>query len=376
MNKREFIRSAICFSAGTGLLGYKGFGNQIIPDMNANYDINPGEREASHYIVTPRGVKCLICPNECTLKDGELSDCHNRIARDGKLYTMAYGNPCAVHIDPVEKKPLLHFYPASLAFSLATAGCNFACLNCQNWEISQTSPTKTRNYDASPDKVVSQAINENCKSIAYTYSEPITFFEYMKDTATMARSKGIKNIMVSNGYINPDPLLELCKVIDAANIDLKTIDHETHLKLTAGNIKPVLETLKTFKDQGVWLEITNLIIPGWTDNFDHITKMCDWLVKEGFALYPLHFSRFHPQHKLTRLPVTPLQTLTKAKEIAVKAGMQYVYIGNVPGIGGEDTYCHACKVLLVKRQGFDIDQNMIVNSRCPKCQTVIPGRWY
>lgn len=343
--------------------------------MDDQNNQRPGEREASHYIVTPRGVKCLICPNECTLKEGELSDCHNRIARDGKLYTMAYGNPCAVHIDPVEKKPLLHFYPASLSFSLATAGCNFACLNCQNWEISQVSPTETRNYMASPEHVVNQAISENCKSIAYTYSEPITFFEYMRDTATIAKSKGVKNIMVSNGYINEEPLLELCKVIDAANIDLKTFDPETHLKLTAGNLKPILETLKTFRDQGVWVEITSLIIPGWTDNFDHITRMCDWLAKEGFTGNPLHFSRFHPQHKLTRLPPTPLQTLTKAKEIAIKAGLNYVYIGNVPGIGGEDTYCHACKVLLVKRNGFEIEQNLIINGRCPKCQATVPGRW-
>lgn len=343
--------------------------------MNDQNNIQSGEREASHYMVTPRGIKCLICPNECTLKEGELSVCHNRIARDGKLYTMAYGNPCAVHIDPVEKKPLLHFFPASLSFSLATAGCNFACLNCQNWEISQTSPTKTRNYQASPEQLVTQAIRENCRSISYTYSEPITFFEYMYDTAALAKNKGIKNVMVSNGYINKDPLLDLCKVIDAANIDLKVFDQDMYLKLTAGNLNPVLETLKTFKDHGVWLEITNLIIPNWTDNFDHISKMCDWLAKEGFTDYPLHFSRFHPQHKLTRLPVTPLQSLTRAKEIALKAGLRYVYIGNVPGVGGEDTYCHSCNVLLVKRNGFDIEQNLVVNGRCPKCQATIPGRW-
>ena len=337
--------------------------------------LQPGEREARHYIETPRGVKCLICPNECTLKEGELSVCHNRVARNGKLYTMAYGNPCAVNIDPVEKKPLLHFFPGTTCFSIATAGCNFACLNCQNWEISQTSPTKTRNFDAPPQKIVDQAIREQCKSIAYTYSEPTTFFEYMLDTATLAKSRGIKNIMVSNGYINEEPLLELCKVIDAANIDLKTFDPAIHLKLTAGNLKPVLEGLKIFRDQGVWIEITNLIVPEWTDNFDQITRMCDWLAKEGFTDYPLHFSRFHPQHKLTRLQPTPLQALTRAKDIALKSGLKYVYIGNVPGIGGEDTYCPNCKVLLVKRKGFEIEQNLITSNRCPKCQTVVSGRW-
>jgi len=375
MKKRDFLKSAAMAGVSACCYGFEGWGNIKTNDMNEQHSTQGADREASHYMLTPRGIKCLICPNECTLKEGELSVCHNRIAREGKLYTLAYGNPCAVHIDPVEKKPLLHFYPASLSFSLATAGCNFACLNCQNWEISQTSPTKTRNYQASPEQLVTQAIRESCRSISYTYSEPITFFEYMYDTAEIAKDKGIKNIMVSNGYINKDPLLDLCKVIDAANIDLKVFDEGMYLKLTAGNLNPVLETLKTFKDQGVWLEITNLIIPNWTDNFDHITKMCDWLAKEGFNDYPLHFSRFHPQYKLTRLPVTPLQSLTRAKEIAMKAGLRYIYIGNVPGIGGEDTYCHSCKALLVKRNGFDIEQNLVVNGRCPKCHTIIPGRW-
>ncbi|MDD4645263.1 MAG: AmmeMemoRadiSam system radical SAM enzyme, partial [Bacteroidales bacterium] len=267
MNKRDFLKEVFTAGVAACIYSNESFGNMKPITMNNDGDIRTGEREARHWIVTPRGIKCLICPNECTLKEGELSTCRNRISRDGKLYTMAYGNPCAIHMDPIEKKPLLHFLPGTTAFSIATAGCNFACLNCQNWEISQTSPTKTRNYDANPEAVVDQAIREQCKSIAYTYSEPITFFEYLIDTATIAKQRGIKNIMVSNGYINQAPLLELCKVIDAANIDLKTFDPDIHLKLTGGNLAPILATLKTFKDNGVWLEITNLIIPDWTDNF-------------------------------------------------------------------------------------------------------------
>ena len=375
MNKRNFIKNAAAAGVSAYFCNLDAFGITTINNMNKQDNLKPGELEARHWLDTPRGIKCLICPNECTLKEGELSVCHNRIARDGKLFTMAYGNPCAVNTDPVEKKPLLHFFPGSLSFSIATAGCNFACLNCQNWEISQTSPTKTRNFDAKPEKVVSQAVLEKCKSIAYTYSEPTTFFEYMIDTATIARHRGIKNVMVSNGYINPEPLVELCKVIDAANIDLKTFDPIIHLKLTAGKLDPVLTSLKTFKDQGVWLEITNLLIPDWTDNFDQITRMCDWLAKEGFSDYPLHFSRFHPQHKLTRLPATPLHALTRAKDIALKSGLKFVYIGNVPGIGGEDTYCPNCKILLVKRKGYEIEQNLMTGNRCPKCQNAVPGRW-
>jgi len=373
MNKRDFLKGLL--AAGGGCLAAwggrafagEGDGTRTVPVAD--------EKEASHYTPTPRGVKCLICPNECTLKEGELSDCHNRIARGKKLYTLAYGNPCAVHVDPVEKKPLLHFHPSSLAFSLATAGCNFACLNCQNWEISQVSPRETRNQSASPEAVAASAAREGCLSIAYTYSEPVTFFEYMRDTATLARAKGIKNIMVSNGYINKGPLLELCRVIDAANIDLKSFDPGVHLKLTAGKIEPVLETLKTMKAEGVWLEITNLVVPGWTDDFKMIGEMCDWLMKEGFAGVPLHFSRFQPLHKLTRLPPTPVPTLVRAKEIAVKAGLKFVYIGNVPGLGGEDTSCPGCKTLLIKRMGFAVRDNILKDGKCPQCATPIPGRW-
>ena len=374
MKKREFLKSILYAGGYCCFCGWKTAGAAGGPVRAAPKNF-VDEREASHYSPTPRGVKCLICPNECTLKDGELSDCHNRIARGGKLYTMAYSNPCAVHVDPVEKKPLLHFHPESLAFSIATAGCNFACLNCQNWEISQVSPTDTRNESAPPEAVVAAAVRERCLSIAYTYSEPVTFFEYMRDTATLARGRGIKNIMVSNGYINPQPLLELCKVIDAANIDLKSFNPDIHLKLTGGKIEPVLATLKTMKERGVWLEVTNLVVPGWTDDFGMISNMCDWLAKEGFADVPLHFSRFQPLHKLTRLSPTPVATLTKAREIAVRAGLKYVYIGNVPGIGGEDTYCPSCKTLVVKRMGYSIQENKLSGGKCPNCGTAIAGRW-
>lgn len=374
MKKRDFLKCAL-YAGGACLCGWPpaAAGGARAAGTAAKSFVK--EREAGHYSPTPRGVKCLICPNECTLKDGELSDCRNRIARGGKLYTMAYGNPCSVNVDPVEKKPLLHFLPESRTFSIATAGCNFACLNCQNWEISQVSPTETRNQDAPPEAVVDAAARMGCRSIAYTYSEPITFFEYMRDTAARAKGRGLKNIMVSNGSINTGPLLELCQVIDAANIDLKSFDPNVHLRLTGGKVEPVLATLKTMKEQGVWLEITNLVVPGWTDDFGMIADMCGWLAKEGFAGVPLHFSRFQPLYKLTRLPPTPVATLTKAKEIAVRAGLKFVYIGNVPGVGGEDTYCPSCKTLLIKRMGFTIEENKLSGGACSVCGTAIPGRW-
>lgn len=322
-----------------------------------------------------RGIMCRICPNECVLKEGEVSKCNNRKVYKSQLYTMAYGNPCSVAIDPVEKKPLYHFYPGSRAFSIATAGCNLVCLNCQNWTISQISPDKTVNTELMPGSVAEQAAASNCRSIAYTYSEPNTFYEYALDTAVAARKKGIKNIFKSNGYINPEPLKKICEVIDAANIDLKAITESTYLKLTGGKLQPVLDSLKIYKEMGVWLEITNLVIPQWTDKTDEIRKMCRWLADNGLAEVPIHFSRFYPMHKLEQLPPTPVELLNRAADIANEEGLMYVYTGNVPGNERSDTKCHSCGTTVVKRQGFRVVANTIKNGSCPKCNTRIHGVW-
>jgi pyruvate formate lyase activating enzyme len=292
-----------------------------------------------------------------------------------KLYSIAYGNPCAIHIDPIEKKPLFHFLPSERAFSIAAAGCNFRCLNCQNWQISQFSPKDTDNYDFMPDKIVEQCSANKCESIAYTYSEPTTFYEYVYDTAWLARTKGIKNILKSNGYINEEPLRKLCTVLDAANIDLKCYDDAIYKKMSEGNLEPVLKALKVFKEEGVWLEITNLVIPEWTDDLEMIKKMCGWLVTNGLQDTPLHFSRFTPMYKLNQLPLTPVSTLEKAREIARSAGVHYVYIGNVPAHAAENTYCHKCSALIIERRGFTILQNTMQDGACGKCKTKIPGVW-
>ncbi|MCX6333656.1 MAG: AmmeMemoRadiSam system radical SAM enzyme [Bacteroidia bacterium] len=271
-SKRDFIRKCLLVSAGMTCMPRSAIINGIRPQ-----DQNIYRKLALFQEETPRGIMCRICPNECVLREGEVSKCNNRRVNDSKLYTMAFGNPCSVNIDPIEKKPLYHFFPGSRAFSIATAGCNLVCLNCQNWTISQTSPDKTRNYDLMPDKVVSEAVKSQCRSIAYTYSEPMTFYEYTYESAILARKAGVRNIVKSNGYINPEPLKKLCSVIDAANIDLKSFNESTYLKLTGGKLLPVLDSLKIYKDMGVWLEITNLVVPGWTDNIDEISKMCKWL---------------------------------------------------------------------------------------------------
>ena len=382
MDKREFIRKAalgtggICF-CGAGL-GRGGDSPSALGRGSDRITVQVKKkwtREAMFYTETPKGMRCQICPNECDIKEGETGDCRNRVSRDGKLWTTAYGNPCAIHVDPIEKKPLNHFLPGSTAFSIATAGCNLACLNCQNWTISQKSPAETRNYDLPPEKVVENCLSFDCASIAYTYSEPITFFEYTHDTSVLARQAGIKNVLVSAGYINRDPLLKFCKVIDGANIDLKSFDDSIYLKLNAGKLQPVLDTLLTLKGEGVWLEITNLVVPSWTDDMDMIKRMCGWLAENGFSDTPLHFSRFTPMYKLTELPPTPLNILKSARDIARSEGLEYVYIGNVPGADYLNTVCPNCGTTVIERRGYRILRNDVKEGKCTSCGTAIAGIW-
>lgn len=333
-------------------------------------------REAAHYIETPKGIKCKLCPQACEIKEGEYGDCRTRTVVENHLYTIAYGNPCAVHIDPIEKKPLNHFLPGSKAFSIATAGCNLACLNCQNWNISQLSPKETNNYDLMPDRVVKECIDGKCETIAYTYSDPVAFYEYTLDTATIARQEGIKNVLISAGYINEVPLRELAPFIDGANIDLKSFSNETYEMLNAGTLEPVLRTLNILLEMGVWLEITNLIVPTWTDDMEMIKKMCDWLAENGFESTPLHFSRFHPMYKLNNLPPTPVESLKKAYAIAKSAGIHYVYIGNVPASGTENTKCPACGGIVIERKGYSILAKNMNKNQCAHCGESIPGVWF
>jgi len=378
ISKRQFLKSAALGSCGMalGFAQIKSMGN-IIPDLSALPDdeLWKWSREAMHYIETPRGIKCKLCPQACELKEGETSDCRTRTVKENKLYTIAYGNPCAVHIDPIEKKPLYHFLPSSSAFSIATAGCNLACLNCQNWNISQSSPRDTRNYDLMPDKTVNECKKNDCASIAYTYSDPIAFYEYTFDTAMVARQEGIKNVFISAGYIHETPLREIARYLDGANIDLKSFENDIYEMLNAGTLEPVLDTLRILRDEGVWLEITNLVVPTWTDDMDMIKRMCAWLVSNGFEDNPLHFSRFHPMYKLTNLPATPHSTLKEARKIALSEGMHYVYIGNVPGSGAENTICHHCGEIAIERKGYTVLLNNITDGKCDGCGGSMPGVW-
>lgn len=386
MTRKEFLKSlglgtSALFCAGTGY-GFFGNKKERARDIRGHIFKNDAPKrpwkwsiEGFHYASDGTTVQCQICPNRCLLEPGDRSVCRSKVNIGGKLYSMAYGNPCSVHVDPIEKKPLNHFYPTSLIFSIATAGCNFRCLNCQNWEISQKKPGEVRHIQLFPKDVVEKAKERNIPSIAYTYSEPISFYEYMYDTAKLARAGGLKNVLVSNGYINRNPLIRLCRYLDGANVNLKSFDDSIYRSLNGGTLQPVLDTFKTMHREGVWFEMTTLVVPTYVDKPEMIKRMCAWILKELGPNYPLHFLRFFPRYKLTRLPATPIATLEELRGIALKEGIRYVYLGNVPGHEGTQTYCHNCHKILIGRKGYLITKFNLRDGRCKFCGTPIPGRW-
>ena len=356
-------------------------------------------QEARHYLKLGQNIQCKLCPNECLLGPEDRGHCRDRVHKDGKLYTLAYADPCALHVAPIEKKPLLHFLPGTEAFSLAAAGCGFRCLNCQNWDILQRKPEETKDprgppmrptpqqlqalasddvdrLTLLPEDVVGAAEHFSCPSIAYTYSEPIVWFEYMIDIAKAARAKKIKNCWITCGYIQEEPLRELCRVTDAANVNLKSFDETIYRELNTGKLEPILSTLKTLKREGVWFEVTNLVVPTYTDKPEMIRRMCDWLLANLGPDYPLHFSRFQPAHKLTHLPPTPVAALLEAREIARSAGLHFVYVGNCPEVtDGETTFCPQCKKAVIERHFFSVRSMRLAGGKCQSCGARIPGVW-
>lgn len=320
-------------------------------------------------------VKCLLCPRGCEVVPGDRGACGVRENRDGTYYTLVYGNPCAVHVDPVEKKPFFHVLPGSASFSIATAGCNLHCKFCQNWEISQVLPEETSNFDLPPAQVVAEAQKARAASIAHTYVEPVIFYEYMLAVGQLAKQAGILNTCHSNGYINPQPLEKLADFLDAACIDLKAFTDKFYQDLTDGKLDPVLKTLTLLRRRGVHLEIVNLVIPRHNDRPEEITAMCQWIRENLGPLTPLHFSRFYPLHKMLDVNPTPVSTLEKARELARQAGLKYVYIGNLPGHEAENTYCHNCNKLVIARQGYRVGEVTMQDGRCGHCGARIPGIW-
>ncbi|MBD3249476.1 AmmeMemoRadiSam system radical SAM enzyme [Candidatus Woesearchaeota archaeon] len=332
-------------------------------------------REAMHYKTSAvKSVQCFICPRKCIINDKEYGFCRARKNINGKLFSMVYGAPCSVNADPIEKKPLFHFLPGTKTFSVGTAGCNLRCKYCQNWEISQAMPEEVPIIDIYPEEIVEKALAEGCESIAYTYTEPSVFYEYVLDTAKIAKKKGLKNIIVTNGFVNEEPLWDLCKYIDAANVDLKSFDDDFYRKIAGGWLEPVLSSLKLLKKEKVWIEITNMIIPGYNDDMEMIKRMCRWIKKELGEGVPMHFSRFFPNYLMKDVLPTEEKTLLKAAETAKKEGLDNVYIGNIEIEGWENTYCTKCRKVVVKRRFFQVVSNKLKDGKC-RCGEKVQGVW-
>ncbi len=320
-------------------------------------------------------VQCKLCPRRCILDPGQKGFCRARKNIAGKLYSLVYGQPVALHLDPIEKKPLAHVYPGTKSFSLATAGCNLRCKFCQNWEISQLDAEKVKVKYITPKEIVAMTKKAEAKTIAFTYTEPTIFYEYMLDIAKTAKQEGIDCVMHSAGFINEEPLRKLAPYLTAANIDLKGFSDKFYSSFSMANVGPVLNTLKVLKDEGVWVEITNLLIPGGNDSEEDLRKLCQWVKENLGPDTPIHFSRFYPMYKLTDLSPTPLSSLLRAQNIAKETGLRFIYIGNVPEHIGEDTHCPFCRKLVIKRIGYTILENHIKEGKCSFCGKGIAGVW-
>jgi pyruvate formate lyase activating enzyme len=309
-------------------------------------------------------VQCQLCPHFCTIKDGERGKCHIRENRKGKLYSLVYGKAISTAVDPIEKKPLFHFMPGTKSYSIATVGCNFACQFCQNYEISQA--TEIYGRDMPPAKIVEDAIDNGCKSIAYTYTEPTIFYEYAFDTAKLAKKKGLKNIFVTNGFINPEPLKKIRPYLDAANIDLKSFRDGFYKELIGARLQPVLDSIKLYHELGIFIEVTTLIIPGKNDSDKELGEIASFVASVDKNI-PWHVSRFYPHYKMADVQPTPSETLMGAVKIGKKKGLKYIYAGNLPGNDFESTYCPKCNAKIIERYGYEIISKAMKNGKCDFC---------
>jgi len=374
VTRREFFNlcgKSVCLLSAVNFLGF--------PDISHAQTATKGliKTKLSPYFTSLDGgeIQCELCPHQCRVAKGKRGICRVRENRDGKYFSLVYGNPCALHPDPIEKKPFFHVLPGTTSYSLATAGCNFQCKFCQNWEISQASPEDIYSYEVSPEMIVKKAKEIRSRSVAYTYVEPTVFYEFMLDIGHLVKKEGLLNVTHSNGFINPGPLRNLCKVLDAANIDLKGFSEKFYRELCSGELSPVLETLKTLKQEKVHLEITTLIIPTKNDDLSLLEQMCLWIKKELGADTPIHFSRFYPLYKLRTLPPTPVSTLEKVRAVALSSGLEYVYIGNIPGHEAEHTFCPKCRKRIIQRTGYMVGEINVKAGKCRFCGKPIPGIW-
>ncbi len=321
-------------------------------------------------------VQCRLCSFRCRIGDGKLGHCNVRKNIGGKLYSLNYYKVCATNVDPIEKKPMYHFQPGSRSFSIAAVGCNFRCEFCQNWQISQAALETGRieGEAITPEQIVEAAVRSGCRSIAYTYTEPTIFMELCNDCARPAKERGLANVFVSNGYMTREAIDFAADWLDGINVDLKAFTDDYYKRLCSARLAPVLDSIAYIaKQTKIWIEITTLLLPGQNDSEEELKKLADWLVKEAGPEVPWHISRFYPQYKYTDSEPTPLESLQRAEAIGKAAGLHYVYLGNVPGTDGENTYCYKCHTKLIGRIGYRITANHIKDSKCPNCGTTIAG---
>ncbi|MGA3070473.1 MAG: AmmeMemoRadiSam system radical SAM enzyme [Terracidiphilus sp.] len=376
--RRSFLKCALASGAALGLSEF------ARPAAGAASAAGQQQQDDSRFVVEAkfyqklpnRKIKCKLCPRECAVGDKERGYCGVRENRGGVYYSLVHSRVCAAHVDPIEKKPLFHYLPGTVAFSLATAGCNVNCKFCQNWDISQSRPEEIPADYAPPQRIVDLAKQYSCPTIAYTYSEPVVFAEFLMDVADAGHQAGVRSIVVSNGYMQEEALKAAYGKMDAVKIDLKSFTESYYQKVVTGQLKPVLETLVTLKKMGKWTEIVYLVVPDRNDGDQEFRGLAQWIKANLGADVPLHFTQFHPEYLLKNLPITPVPTLERAKAIADAEGLHYVYIGNVPGHPAQNTYCPQCRRMLVERVGFTASQMLIEKGSCPFCKHPIPGVWH
>ncbi len=324
--------------------------------------------------IESKRVECHLCAFRCRIADGSRGICGVRENRGGTLYTLVYNRLIARNIDPIEKKPLFHFQPGSTSYSIATVGCNFRCLHCQNYEISQMPKGRgtVAGEEVTAQEVVEEALRAGCSNISYTYTEPTIFFEMAEDCGRLARSKGLKNVFVTNGYMTRECIDELKNFLDGANVDVKSFSEVFYKKVCGARLAPVLESVEYMRSLGIWVEITTLVIPTMNDSEEELRDIARWIYKTDKNM-PWHISAFHPAYKMADIERTPVSTIDRAREIGLAEGLRYVYTGNVPGDPGESTYCYQCGEVLIERFGFTVRKNVIKDSRCPHCNAVIHG---
>ncbi len=373
-SRRDFLKK----TAGVGVCSLVAGGTHLLRPLLVHGE--PEEElplhDALHYRkLEHRKIECLLCPRQCVVDDWERGYCGVRENRGGAYYTFVHSQVCSAHNDPIEKKPLFHYLPGTNAFSIATAGCNMQCKFCQNWEISQARPEQVNNVHMPPSRVMEWVQKYGSPSLAYTYTEPVVFYEFMLDVSRLARAAGLHTVMISNGYINPDPMREVCRYLSAVKIDLKAFSERFYQESCASHLQPVLDTLRLLSDTGVWYEIVYLMIPTLNDDPGEIRDMSSWIMSNLGPDVPLHFTRFHPQYMLKNLPPTPVESLDRAHRIARDAGLHFVYVGNVPGHAGENTYCTSCKNIVIRRTGYRVHEVNLDRGNCLFCKQPIPGVW-